>query len=35
MTDPIELPDAVPVMPLPGALLFPHALLPLYIFETR
>jgi Lon protease-like protein len=22
-------------MPLPGALLFPHALLPLYIFETR
>jgi Lon protease-like protein len=29
------LPDHVPVMPLPGALLFPHALLPLYIFETR
>src|SRR5260370_15926990 len=22
-------------MPLPGAVLFPHALLPLYIFETR
>ena len=35
MSDPIELPDAVPVMPLPGALLFPHALLPLYIFELR
>ena len=29
------LPDHVPVMPLPGALLFPHALLPLYIFEPR
>ena len=29
------MPDAVPVMPLPGALLFPHALLPLYIFEPR
>ncbi|MGI8821004.1 MAG: LON peptidase substrate-binding domain-containing protein [Chthoniobacterales bacterium] len=35
MTDFLELPDAVPVMPLPGALLFPHALLPLYIFEPR
>ncbi len=31
----ITLPKTVPVMPLPGALLFPHALLPLYIFETR
>jgi Lon protease-like protein len=29
------LPDQVPVMPLPGALLFPHAMLPLYIFEPR
>jgi Lon protease-like protein len=29
------LPDVVPVMPLPGALLFPHALLPLYVFEPR
>jgi Lon protease-like protein len=29
------LPLQVPVMPLPGALLFPHALLPLYIFEER
>ncbi|MBA2271918.1 MAG: LON peptidase substrate-binding domain-containing protein [Chthoniobacterales bacterium] len=35
MTDSIDLPAAVPVMPLPGALLFPHALLPLYIFEMR
>jgi ATP-dependent Lon protease len=31
----ITLPDQVPVMPLPGALLFPHALLPLHIFEPR
>ena len=31
----MELPDLVPVMPLPGALLFPHALLPLHIFEPR
>ncbi len=29
------LPKQVPVMPLPGAILFPHALLPLYIFESR
>ena len=29
------VPNRVPVMPLPGALLFPHALLPLYIFEPR
>ncbi len=29
------LPGQAPVMPLPGALLFPHALLPLYIFEPR
>src|SRR5438046_3183984 len=29
------LPDQAPVMPLPNALLFPHALLPLYIFEPR
>lgn len=33
--DSVPLPDSVPVMPLPGALLFPHALLPLYIFEPR
>src|SRR6201987_5423269 len=31
----ITLPDEIPVMPLPGAVLFPHALLPLYIFEPR
>src|SRR6202790_2833716 len=31
----VSLPPQVPVMPLPGALLFPHALLPLYIFEER
>ena len=31
----IILPEQVPVMPLPGALLFPHSLLPLYIFEPR
>jgi Lon protease-like protein len=31
----VNLPEQVPVMPLPGALLFPHALLPLYIFEPR
>src|SRR5881398_4118961 len=31
----VILPKRVPVMPLPGALLFPHALLPLYIFEPR
>lgn len=35
MDDPISFPDLVPVMPLPGALLFPHALLPLHIFEPR
>jgi len=29
------LPDQAPVMPLPGAVLFPHALLPLCIFEPR
>jgi Lon protease-like protein len=31
----VDLPDTVPVMPLPGAVLFPNALLPLYIFEPR
>ena len=31
----VILPKRVPVMPLPGALLFPHAMLPLYIFEPR
>ena len=31
----VELPAQLPVMVLPGATLFPHALLPLYIFEPR
>lgn len=31
----VTLPDEIPVLPLPGAVLFPHALLPLYIFESR
>ena len=35
MPEAVELPDAVPVMPLPGVLLFPNALLPLHIFEPR
>src|SRR4030095_15951736 len=33
--EPVDLPAAVPVMPLPGVLLFPNALLPLHIFEPR
>src|ERR1041385_7263350 len=35
MTEPVELPATVPVMPLTGVLLFPNALLPLHIFEPR
>jgi Lon protease-like protein len=35
MGSPVILPKRLPVMPLPGAVLFPHALLPLYIFEPR
>jgi Lon protease-like protein len=35
MTASVILPEQLPVMPLPGGLLFPHALLPLYIFELR
>jgi Lon protease-like protein len=31
----VILPKQLPVMPLPGVVLFPHALLPLYIFEPR
>jgi Lon protease-like protein len=31
----LNLPTEAPVMVLPGALLFPHALLPLFIFEPR
>lgn len=35
MENSLSLPKSAPVMPLPGAVLFPHALLPLYIFEVR
>jgi Lon protease-like protein len=35
MPSSVILPKRLPVMPLPGALLFPHALLPLHIFEPR
>lgn len=35
MPENVELPAAVPVMPLTGVLLFPNALLPLHIFEPR
>jgi Lon protease-like protein len=35
MEDSANLPAQVPIMPLPGVLLFPHTLLPLYIFEER
>ncbi len=35
MSSSVSLPDQLPVMPLPAAVLFPHALLPLYIFEPR
>jgi len=35
MPETVELPNAVPVMPLTGVLLFPNALLPLHIFEPR
>jgi Lon protease-like protein len=31
----IEIPKEVPVMALPNAVLFPHSLLPLHIFEPR
>ena len=35
MFSPADLPDAIPVFPLPGALLLPRARLPLHIFEPR
>ncbi len=35
MSENVELPATVPVMPLTGVLLFPNALLPLHIFEPR
>ena len=31
----MDLPDEVSIMTLPNAILFPQALLPLYIFEPR
>ncbi|APG48592.1 LON peptidase substrate-binding domain-containing protein [Phaeobacter porticola] len=35
MIQPADLPDSLPVFPLPGALLLPRARLPLHIFEPR
>lgn len=35
MIRPADLPDTIPVFPLPGALLLPRARLPLHIFEPR
>lgn len=35
MTMRFDLPDVVPVFPLPGALLLPRAQLPLHLFEPR
>ena len=35
MTRPKDLPDVIPIFPLPGALLLPRARLPLHIFEPR
>jgi Lon protease-like protein len=35
MSQKIELPDLIPIFPLPGALLLPRARLPLNIFEPR
>jgi Lon protease-like protein len=32
---PIEIPSEAPVMVLPSTLLFPHSLMPLYMFEQR
>jgi len=35
MTFKFDMPDVIPVFPLPGALLLPRAKLPLHIFEPR
>lgn len=35
MFTPADLPDTLPIFPLPGALLLPRARLPLHIFEPR
>jgi len=34
-TDPVSLPDEIPLFPLPNVVLFPDAYLPLHIFEPR
>lgn len=33
--DTLQLPKIIPLMPLPGVVLMPHAMLPLFIFEER
>ena len=35
MQQEIEIPREVPVMTMNGTVLFPHAMMPLYIFEDR
>jgi len=35
MAKQIDLPDVIPIFPLPGALLLPRARLPLNLFEPR
>lgn len=35
MANPKDLPDTIPIFPLPGALLLPRARLPLHLFEPR
>jgi uncharacterized protein len=35
MSKPSDLPETIPIFPLPGALLLPRARLPLHIFEPR
>ncbi|QBY02808.1 ATP-dependent protease [Rhodophyticola sp. CCM32] len=35
MISPADLPETIPVFPLPGALLLPRARLPLHLFEPR
>jgi len=35
MAKQIDLPDVIPIFPLPGALLLPRAQLPLHLFEPR
>jgi Lon protease-like protein len=35
LPDDIQIPEVLPVMTLKGTVLFPHAIMPLYIFEQR